>query len=435
MGPYAIIYHIFHDGQSNLLTFMRRWYILLCMIDIGTGASSLKNDIAAVEEAVRLAKAKKSNKEKISLAFVFSSPDISQSGVLKNINTLLADVPVIGATASGFFSAQGVYKRGVFVALITFPEGIYFTTGNTKGLSAASGGTAAGEQLGEQLLYGFRNVPRSLSLLFFDKLVEGSTNFIFGLQQKLGKSFPCIGATLADPAEPRLNSLYFNNGLLSDACTGILFGGKISFGIGIRHGWKPLGKPHTVTSVSDNIIHRIDDLPAVNLYEDYLGYDSPKIMNELKNISVLYPIGIRIQGQDEYLLRSIQTIANDGSLICRGTVPEGSLIRLMISTKETCLEATRAAISDAKASLSLQSVKFHKEKTSQTVIVFSSFPRATSLGKDAQTELKILVESFEPGTGIVGVNTFGELAPLSTSSHHGQTYFQNQMISVLILEG
>lgn len=405
------------------------------MIDIGTGASSEKNYIAAVEEAVRLAKARKANKEKISLALVFSSADIPQSGALKNINTLLSGVPVIGATASGFFSGQGVYKRGVFVALITFPEGIYFTTANTKGVSASSAGTAAGEQMGEQLLYGFKNVPRSLSLLFFNNLAEGSTNFIYGLQEKLGKSFPCVGATLADPTDHRLNNLYFNNSLLSDACSGILFGGKISFGIGLRHGWKPLGKPHTVSSATDNVIHRIDDLPAVNLYEEYLGYDSLKIINEFKNISVLYPIGIRIQGQDEYLLRSIQTIANDGSLICRGTVPAGSIIRLMISTKETCLEATRDAVNEAKANLDLQSVKFHKEKTSRIVIVFSSFPRAMSLGKEIQTELRILAESFEPGTGIVGINTFGELAPLSTSSHHGQTYFQNQMISILILEG
>jgi hypothetical protein len=417
------------------LTFERRWYILLCMIDIGTGASSEKNYTSAVEEAVRLAKAKKINKEKISLALVFSSADISQSGVLKNINILLPGVPVIGATANGFFSVQGIYKRGVFVALITFPDEIYFTTANTKGVSASSAGTASGEQMGEQLLYGFKNVPRSLSLLFFNNLVEGSTNFIYGLQEKLGKSFPCVGATLADPTDHRFNNLYFNNSLLSDACAGILFGGKISFGIGLRHGWKPLGKPHTVSSATDNVIHRIDDLPAVNLYEEYLGYDSLKIMNELKNISVLYPIGIRIQGQDEYLLRSVQTIANDGSLICRGTVPAGSIIRLMISTKETCLEATRAAIDDAKANLDRQAVKFHKEKTSRIAIVFSSFPRAMSLGKETQTELKILLESFEPGTGIIGINTCGELAPLSVSSHQGQTYFQNQMVSILILEG
>jgi hypothetical protein len=434
MGPYAIIYHIFFDGQSNLLTFACGWYILLCMIDIGTGVSVERNDVAAVEEAVRLAKTKKINKEKIDLALVFNSPGISASGILKNVSALLRDVPVIGGTVSGFLSHLGICKRGIIVMLITFPEGIYFTTGDINGI-ASSSGTAAGERMGEKLLYGFKNVPRSLSLLLFDGLSQGNVSFIYGLQEKLGKSFPCVGAALSSPDENSMNCLYYNTAAISDACTGILFGGKISFGLGLRHGWKPLGKPHTITEVSDNVIHKIDDQPAVRLYEEYLAYDFPRIKKELKKFSVLYPIGIRIPGQNEYLLRSILSIGSDGSLACHGSVPEGSTTRLMISTKETCLEATRAAVEEAKANLNNQTLKFHKEKTSKLVIVFNSFPRAQSLGKDVVTECKIIADAFEPGTSIIGVNTFGELAPLATTSYHGQTYFQNQMLSVLILEG
>ncbi|MCU0650889.1 MAG: FIST C-terminal domain-containing protein [Candidatus Omnitrophica bacterium] len=405
------------------------------MIDIGTGASSAKNDVAAVEEAVRLAKAKKSIKERISLALVFNSSDVPFAGVLKNISTLLPDVPVIGATVSGFFSATSVYKRGVFVALITFPEGVYFTTGHTNGVSVANSGIAAGEEMAEQLLYGFKNVPRSTSLLLFDNLAKGSTNFISGLQEKLGKSFPCVGAALANPTDSRLNCLYFNEISLTDSCVGLLLGGKVTFGFGLRHGWKPLGKPHTISSAEDNIIRTIDDAPAIELYEEYLGYDEQKIRSEFKNLSMLYPIGIKTAGQEEYLLRSIQSVESDGSIVCLGSVSPGSTIRLMISTKETCLEATRAAINEAKTTLSLQAVKFHKEKTSKLMLVFNSFPRAVCMGKDIQTELKIINESFEPGTGIVGINTFGELAPLAAKSQLGQTYFHNQMISILIIEG
>jgi hypothetical protein len=346
----------------------------------------------------------------------------------------LPDVPVIGGTVSGFFSHLGICKRGVIVMLITFPEGIYFTTGDITGINSTSG-IAAGERMGEKLLYGFKNVPRSLSLLLFDGLTHGNATFINGLQEKLGKSFPCVGAALSNPSENSLNCLYFNNTAISDACGGILFGGKISFGLGLRHGWKPLGKPHTVTEVTDNVIHKIDDQPAVKLYEEYLAYDFPRIKKELKKFSVLYPIGIRIAGQNEYLLRSIMSIGSDGSLTCHGSVPQGSTTRLMISTKETCLEATREALDEAKANLSTQTLKFHKEKTSKLIIIFNSFPRTLSLGKDIQTEWKIIADAFEPGTGIIGINTFGELAPLATTSYHGQTYFQNQMLSILILEG
>ncbi|MFA6384269.1 MAG: FIST N-terminal domain-containing protein [Candidatus Omnitrophota bacterium] len=404
------------------------------MIDIGTGISVERNEVAAVEEAVRLAKTKKLDREKIDLALVFNSPDISASGVLKNISVFLPNVPVIGGTVSGFFSHLGICKRGVIVMLVTFPEGIYLTTGNMAGI-AALGEVIAGEQMGEKLLYGFKSVPRSLSLLFFDELTQGNINFIYGLQEKLGKSFPAVGAALSSPGGNNNNSLYFNDTPLVDGCAGILFGGKISYGLGLRHGWKPLGKPHAITETAGNVIHKIDGQPAVQLYEEYLAYDFQRIKKEIKNLSELYPIGIRIPGQNEYLLRSILSIEEDGSLVCHGNIPAGSTTRLMISTKETCLEATREAANEAKANLNTRSLKFHKEKTSKLVIVFSSFSRALSLGKDIQTEWKIIADAFEPGTDIIGISTFGELAPLATTSYHGQTYFQNQILSILILEG
>ncbi|HOU35711.1 MAG TPA: FIST N-terminal domain-containing protein [Candidatus Omnitrophota bacterium] len=404
------------------------------MIDIGTGASIDKNDVAAVEGAIRQAKTKKVNKEKIDLAFVFHGPDRASSAIIKNTSALLPNVPVIGGTASGFFAHQSHSKRGVVIMLITFPEGVFLTTGDVEGISAM-GALAAGEQLGDKLLSGFKNVPRSLALLLFDRLTQDNADFIVGLQEKLGTSFPCVGASISNPEDSGRSDLLYNKKLLRDACAGILFGGKISFGLGLRHGWKPLGKPHVISSVSGNIIHKIDNEPAVRLYEEYLAYDFPRIRKELKNLSVLYPIGIKIAGQSEYLLRSIQAINSDGSLVCRGNIPAGSTTRLMISTKETCLEATRAAVDEAKANLGAQALKFHREKTSKLVIVFDSFPRAASLGKDILTELKIIADAFEPGTGIIGVNSFGELAPLSTQSYHGQTYFQNQMVSVLIIEG
>jgi len=53
------------------------------MIDIGTGASDEKNALAAVEAAIRQAKTKKVNKEKIDLALVFYTPDLTAASIIK----------------------------------------------------------------------------------------------------------------------------------------------------------------------------------------------------------------------------------------------------------------------------------------------------------------------------------------------------------------
>jgi hypothetical protein len=404
------------------------------MIDIGVGLSLGKNATAAAEEATRIAKINKTNKEKIDLALVFSSTGLSAAGLSKTLNSLLSGIPIIGSTGAAIISNQGVFENGLVLMLLSFPKGIYFSTAYTKDIKTKNA-ISSGEELGEKLLYGFKNLPRNLSLIFLDRLIEDSSNFIYGLQERLGQSFPFLGVSASDTAQSLKTSLYFNQGIINDGCAGILWGGRLAFGLGIKHGWKPLGKPHTVTASSGNIVETIDGEPAVKLYEEYLACDIPKLKKDLKHFSIFYPIGVFIEGEQEYLLRNIINIEEDGSLVCQGNIPQTSTIRLMISTKETCLNATYQAIDEAKKNLSSQVIKFSKEKTSSLAIVFSSISRYTLLRREAKRELEIIKENLLPDTPIIGLYTYGALAPLKASSYRGRAYFHNQTISVLIIEG
>jgi hypothetical protein len=250
----------------------------------------------------------------------------------------------------------------------------------------------------------------------------------------LGRSFPFLGASASNTLHSVKSSLYFNQGVLSDSCAGILWGGKLTFGFGIKHGWKPLGKPHIVSSTEGNIVKEIDGQPAVRLYEEYLACNLAKLKKELQHLSLSYPIGVFIAQGEEYLLRNILSIEEDGSLVCQGNVLQGSTIRLMISTKETRLEATRLAVEEAQKNLTSSIMKFGKEKTSRLAIAFSSFSRYNLLRRDAKKELEIIKENLDVNTPIIGLYTHGELAPLKTSSYRGQIYFHNQAVNVLILE-
>jgi hypothetical protein len=203
----------------------------------------------------------------------------------------------------------------------------------------------------------------------------------------------------------------------------------------MRHGWKPLGKPHNVSASSANIIKTIDGQPAVKLYEEYLACDLSRLKKEIKELSTSYPIGIFAPGGTEYILRSIHGVSDDGSLICQGNIPEGSIIRLMISTKETCLKATYEAVAEAVKNISNPMMKFSKTKTSQLAIAFSSLSRYNLLRRDANRELEIIRESLAPGTPIIGMYSCCQLAPLMAMGYRGQSYLHNQTVSVLILEG
>jgi hypothetical protein len=403
------------------------------MIDIGLGISTEKNTALAAEEAVRNAKKNKRTAGKPGLAILFCTSDIPYSPLLKTLNSLLEDTPLIGMSGPAVFSQEGILAHGVLLMLLDFPPDAHFTTAHIKDLKSRPA-HEAGEELGESLLFGFKHMQRTVALALFDKVIEEGSNFITGMQEHLGTSFPCLGACAADQLTLTKNRLLFNQTAISDGCCGALFGGKLNFGYGIQHGWKPLGKPRVITNATGNSIKTINYQPAVKLYEEYLATTLTDLKKEIGRLSISYPIGIKIEGEERYLIRNVIMIDDNGSLHCQGNIPQGAAVRLMISTKETCLNATEMAIDDSLTSLAAPAVKFAKESTSKFAIAFSSFSRYTLLRRDAAKEL----EMVKQGLGeipFIGIYTASELAPLGASSYHRRIYFQNQTFSCLLMEG
>jgi hypothetical protein len=144
---------------------------------------------------------------------------------------------------------------------------------------------------------------------------------------------------------------------------------------------------------------------------------------------------VDIPGEDEYLLRNIISIENDGSLICQGNVPEGNAIRIMIGTKETCLEAAQQAAEEANSNFSGPIMGFKKQQIKKFALVFSSYSRYNLLRRMANKEIEIIRSILGKETPIAGIYTSGELALLREASYRGQLYFHNQTVTVLLIGG
>lgn len=394
-------------------------------IQVGIGLSTQKDPILAAKEAVSEARANIHN-AKVDLAIVFSSIDLSCPPLLKAISNYLAGIRILGCSGAAILSNQGIFKHGVIIMLLGLPPGAYFNTAYVKNIRERSG-VEAGEELGEGLLHGFQGIRRDLSVIFSDGLIESGSDLITGLQERVGVSFPLAGASASDNLAFKKTYVYFDQELLNNAACGILWGGKLNFGLGTKHGWKPLGKPRKVTRSSGNIINEIDNAPAIRIYEDYLAQDASELKEELKRISILYPIGIHLPGEDEFLLRNVFSVEDDGSIVLQGNVPQNSQIRLMIGTKETCLTATHQASEEVKKGLFGRPCDF--------VLVFDSISRYILLGRQAVKELEILKESLGKDTPIMGLYTYGEQAPLRSINYLGRTYFQNQTITIVAIGG
>jgi hypothetical protein len=149
------------------------------------------------------------------------------------------------------------------------------------------------------------------------------------------------------------------------------------------------------------------------------------LKKDLKHISTLYPIGIYLPGEEEYLLRNILSIEENGSIALQGDIPQESTVRLMIGTKESCLTATHQAVDEVKRAF--------LHRTVDLALVFDSASRYTLLGRQASQELRIIKERLGEDIPVIGMYTYGEQAPLRSIDYLGRTYFHNQTITILAI--
>lgn len=166
-------------------------------------------------------------------------------------------------------------------------------------------------------------------------------------------------------------------------------------------------------------------LPAVEIYKNYFKKSVEEIKSLLMRISILYPLGIYLSDEEEYLLRNIIRIDPDGGLVCQGDIPEGSEIRIMMGTQESALQAAKQAAQEAKHAI--------KNSPLLGAIIFESASRIILLGHRVNEEINIIKNILGKDTPFIGVCTFGEQAPLRSLEYHGESHFHNETVAILTM--
>lgn len=388
---------------------------------VGVGISEKKDPFLAACEAAKIALYQLHHKE-ITLGILFSSIHFASEKLLEGIAYTLGDIKLIGCSGAALISPNAISKYGVGLMLISTDK-IKFGIAASTNISTTDP-REAGQIFANEALKNAATTQRNLALIFSDGLVENGSALIRGIKDVVGLSFPIFGCSSADNLKFSKTFQYFNSSLLSKSLVGAIFSGENIFGMGLRHGWKPLGKPHTITEVKGNVIKKISGKPAVAIYEDYFGKSRQEIKQSLIRMSIYYPLGIYVPGEAEYLLRNTLRIDEDGGLVCQGDAAEGNEIRLMLGTKEWALEAATRAADEAKSAL--------KDKTIKAALIFESVARNKLLGRLTEKELSRIKEVLGD-IPILGICSYGEQAPLKSLEYYGETYFHNEALAILAI--
>ncbi len=345
------------------------------------------------------------------LLFVFCSVAYDQQVVLDAVKRVAPDARIVGASTAGEIGQSGPIDGHSVTIMAISAQNLTFTIGIGEGLkdNSSDAGKTAAKQMKDAL---GTESPLKIAMMFADGLSGNSSAALRGILEVLGNNFPVVGGSAGDDAQYKKTYQYADGKVYSDAVVVLGIAGPLSFALGVKHGWAPISSAKTVTRSEGSIIYEIDNAPAVSLYEYYFGKEASKelAIGPLAKLALSYPLGIVAQNhEDEYLLRAPFFAQPDGSIVCGGEVPQGSVVRIMLGDK---VNATKAASSAGREALQSLGAK------PDAALIFSCHVRDKLFGGMADTAIEINAVRHEIGSDVpmAGFYTYAEQAPINGES-------------------
>ncbi|MBF0571725.1 MAG: FIST C-terminal domain-containing protein [Candidatus Omnitrophica bacterium] len=358
------------------------------------------------------------------LIIIFASPQYVVPEIQTIITRTLRPKHLVGSSTGGIILSNGVTNRGIAIVGINSTDMVF-------GVSAVrdienQDVYAVGLDLAHKAIRDLNSSHREVFITFSQGIEKNCPQFIRGVKEALGIGFPVLGAVSSDDFKYKKLSQFFQDQILQNSAIGLLLGGTYPLAIGCKNGFKPLGKPRTITKVDGHIIHTIDNKPAVEIYKHFLGSEAEGLKDAtLNSYAAMYPLGIYLEDSRQYLLRNIIDILADGSIVCHGGIPQGAEVHLMISNNESCQNSAIEAAELVKDSLA--------DKQAKLILVFESLARHKILGRNAFSEIQAIKNVLGHTTPIVGMCSYGEIGPFNTLDNVKNIYLHNESILIIAI--
>ncbi len=360
------------------------------------GISQRKNSYQAGRAAIEQAFTRLST-HCSDLILLFTSEHYDQAAVLRGVRSLSGDTPLIGCCGGGILTAKGLRMKAVALMAIRSDEiTVDIASGQIQQESARQTGEQVAELLGDRLM----DAPsgcHSAAIVLLENYNGTQLDIVAGMTDTLGPICPLVGGG----ASVNVSRQFFNDQLCSQAIVAALLRSTSSIGIGVRHGWKPVGNPLVVTQSEGNYIVRLNGRPAFEVFQEIFSSVAPDLRAEMfYQFTRTHPIGLP-QMSGEYLVREVFQARPDGAIHCAAHIPENAVMRFMEGDPDSLVNGAQQAAYEARAALD--------GKPAGAVIVFDCVSRLPILGDKASAEIEAIRNVFGDGIPLLGLYSYGEI--------------------------
>ena len=255
--------------------------------------------------------------------------------------------------------------------------------------------------------------------VLIDGLNTNGSEFLRGINSKLSNEISITGGMSCD-------NDFESTWVIKDGQpqTGVasaigIYGDRINIEHGSKGGWDVFGLERRISKAEGNILYELDDKPALDLYEEYLG----DLAAELPRSGLLFPLAIRSDlDANKTIVRTIIGIdRNDRSLTFAGDIPQGHMAQLM----KTNFERVITGASDSALLIDAD----REDQSDKLCIAVSCIGRRLVLGERTEEEIEAVSDVLPPNTQTIGFYSLGEISPYV----NGDCDLQNQTMTLTLI--
>lgn len=185
-------------------------------------------------------------------------------------------------------------------------------------------------------------------------------------------------------------------------------------------GWQPVGTVRTITKSEGNVVYTIDDQPALDVVIKYMGVN--KNIDEWKevimNVGSEFPMQLQREDAEPVIRAPLFANKEDRSLVCAGSVPQGSKIRFSLPPDYDVID---------KVIEECETVKENELPHAEAMIMFSCKARHLSLGPMVSDEIDKVKDVWN--APMAGFFSYGEMGKATKGKHE----FHNNTCSLVVL--
>ena len=381
------------------------------MFKVAVGHSNDPDSDSAIEEVLEQCQTSLAG-EIPTAGILFAAIDFEHSLLLQEINRAFPGIELIGCTTDAEVSSVLEFEQDSLTLMLFCSDEVEIRAGVGKELSKDA--IAATLQAVTQAQAKSNLKSHKLCLATPESLTMDGVSTVDGLKQALGENFPILGGLAGN--QMRINQTYqfFGTEVLSDSVPILLFSGKLLFSHGFANGWHPISRKAVVTKIEKNILYEIDNKPALDFYDDYLGGLLP---------SPEYPLAISDSQANDVYMAAVHVYNRETKNInCFARIPEESIVQIAQASREDILAAAKTSITKA--------LETYPGNQPQAALFFSCVARRQLLGTKTKEEYQLAKTILKQDFPCCGFYTYGEISPLEIGT---PSRLQNQTFVTLLL--